>query len=94
MDYQWTTTTFEMPGCHVVRNLGVVRGVTVRRFANSRLRDLKSFNAYSDWIFNNPHTHQDEMEWLKQQGPWSPPLADYLERHPESLLRGKPADPR
>ena len=30
MDYQWTTTTFEMPGCRVVRNLGVVRGVTVR----------------------------------------------------------------
>jgi uncharacterized protein YbjQ (UPF0145 family) len=30
VDYQWTTTTFEMPGCHVVRNLGVVRGVTVR----------------------------------------------------------------
>ena len=30
MDYSWTTTTFEMPGCHVVRNLGVVRGVTVR----------------------------------------------------------------
>ena len=30
MDYAWTSTTFEMPGCHVVRNLGVVRGVTVR----------------------------------------------------------------
>jgi glycosyltransferase involved in cell wall biosynthesis len=58
-----------------------VRGVTVRRFANSRLRDLKSFNAYSDWIFANPHTHQDEMEWLKQQGPWSPALTDYLDRH-------------
>jgi uncharacterized protein YbjQ (UPF0145 family) len=30
VDYRWTSTTFEMPGCHVVRNLGVVRGVTVR----------------------------------------------------------------
>ena len=30
MDYAWTSTTFEMPGCRVVRNLGVVRGVTVR----------------------------------------------------------------
>jgi uncharacterized protein YbjQ (UPF0145 family) len=30
VDYSWTSTTFEMPGCHVVRNLGVVRGVTVR----------------------------------------------------------------
>ena len=30
MDYSWTTTTFALPGCRVVRNLGVVRGVTVR----------------------------------------------------------------
>src|SRR4029078_3868692 len=24
---------------------------------------------------------QEEMEWLKQQGPWSPALIEYLERH-------------
>ena len=58
-----------------------IRGVTVRRFANSRTRDLASFNAYSDWIFDNAHTRQDELEWLKQQGPWSPALIEYLERH-------------
>jgi len=58
-----------------------VRGVTVRRFATSRTRNLAEFNAYSDWIFHNRHTRQDEMEWLKQQGPWSPALIEYLERH-------------
>ena len=58
-----------------------IRGVTVRRFANARLRDLASFNAYSDWIFHNSHSRQDEMEWLKQQGPWSPALSEYLDRH-------------
>jgi glycosyltransferase involved in cell wall biosynthesis len=57
-----------------------VRGVTVRRFATSRTRDLESFNQYSDWIFHNSHTPADEMEWLKQQGPWSPGLIDHLER--------------
>lgn len=58
-----------------------VRGVTVRRFANARTRDLPSFNRYSDWIFHHAHTRQDELEWLKQQGPWCPALLDYVERH-------------
>ena len=58
-----------------------IRGVTVRRFANARTRDIASFNKYSDWIFNNSHSRADEMEWLKQQGPWCPSLLDYLRRH-------------
>src|SRR3982751_5030068 len=58
-----------------------VRGVTVRRFANARTRDLDEFNRYSDWIYNNPHTRADEMEWLKLQGPWCPGLTDYLRQH-------------
>src|SRR5438094_5968708 len=58
-----------------------VRGVTVRRFANARTRDLAAFNKYSEWIFNNPHSRADEMEWLKQQGPWCPSLIEHLRRH-------------
>jgi glycosyltransferase involved in cell wall biosynthesis len=58
-----------------------VRGVTVRRFASSQVRDIQSFNKYSDWIFQNPHDTAAEMEWLKQQGPWSPGLIEYLKRH-------------
>ena len=57
-----------------------VRGVTVRRFATARTRDIDSFNRYSEWIFANPHTRDDEMEWLKQQGPWCPALLDHLRR--------------
>lgn len=58
-----------------------IRGVTVHRFANDRTRDIGSFNEYSDWIFANPHTADDELEWLKRQGPWCPALIEHLERH-------------
>jgi glycosyltransferase involved in cell wall biosynthesis len=58
-----------------------VRGVTVRRFANAGTRDQAAFNRYSEWIYNNPHSRDDELEWLKQQGPWCPALIEYLRRH-------------
>ena len=57
-----------------------IRGVNVRRFANARTRDLTSFNALSDWIFNYPHTREDELRWLEEQGPWCPALLEYLQR--------------
>jgi glycosyltransferase involved in cell wall biosynthesis len=58
-----------------------VKGVAIRRFANARVRELEAFNRYSDWIYQNPHSREDESEWLKQQGPWCPALVDYLRKH-------------
>ena len=61
-----------------------IRGVTVRRFANDRTRDLASFNEYSDWIFSHDHSTADEEEWLRQQGPSCPGLLAFLEQHHRS----------
>jgi glycosyltransferase involved in cell wall biosynthesis len=58
-----------------------IRGVTVRRFASAKLRDLDAFNRYSEWIYHNPHTRADELQWLEQQGPWCPALIEYLRRN-------------
>jgi glycosyltransferase involved in cell wall biosynthesis len=58
-----------------------IRGVTVRRFAVSETRDIASFNQFSEWIFANAHNRDQEMEWLRRQGPWSPALLEHLKRH-------------
>lgn len=61
-----------------------IRGVTVRRFANAKTRDIQAFNQYSDWIFSNEHSRDEELKWLEMQGPWCPALLDYLKRHHQS----------
>lgn len=58
-----------------------VRGVTVRRFPVAEPRDIQSFNELSDRIFTSRHSRQDEMDWLRRQGPWVPTLVEYLERN-------------
>jgi glycosyltransferase involved in cell wall biosynthesis len=58
-----------------------IRGVTVRRFASARTRELDAFNRFSDWIYASPHSRTDEMEWLKQQGPWCPALIEFVRKH-------------
>jgi len=62
----------------------LINGVTVRRYESVRTRDINAFNQYSEWIFHNPHTRDDEMSWLEQQGPWCPALLDYLAGHKNS----------
>jgi hypothetical protein len=62
-----------------------INGVTVRRFPNARQRDIKAFNDYSDWIFHHPHSRDDELSWLEQQGPWCPALLEHLSAHAGSF---------
>ena len=57
-----------------------LRGVTVRRFATARPADPAGIRRTADRVFCGRHERQDEMEWLKQRGPWAPALTDYLER--------------
>jgi glycosyltransferase involved in cell wall biosynthesis len=57
-----------------------IRGVTIRRFPTASTRDIDAFNRYSEWIYHHPHSRSDELEWLKQQGPWCPALIEYLRR--------------
>jgi glycosyltransferase involved in cell wall biosynthesis len=55
-----------------------LRGVRIKRFPVRGERNLEEFNRYSEWIYKNDHSHEDELKWLEMQGPVVPELVDYL----------------
>jgi glycosyltransferase involved in cell wall biosynthesis len=55
-----------------------VNGVEVRRFPVSAERDLATFNALSERLYREPHTRDEELEWLRRQGPEAPALVEAL----------------
>ena len=61
-----------------------VRGVLVRRFAVNQTRDDDAFLRLSSRMFAEPHSREDEQDWVRRLGPLSPGLIDYLERRNHS----------
>src|SRR4030042_3792108 len=57
-----------------------INGVTVIRFKNAKTRNLEEFNKFSDWIYRNAHTKEDELRWLENQGPVCPDLINYIKQ--------------
>lgn len=61
-----------------------VNGIRVRRFGVDHPRDQQQFDAISGVVFAGAHTPEDEVEWMKKQGPYSSRLLAYLEANRET----------
>jgi glycosyltransferase involved in cell wall biosynthesis len=55
-----------------------LRGVRVVRVPVEQERNIEEFNRFSEWIYKNPHSREDELRWLEMQGPVCPKLIEYL----------------
>lgn len=57
--------------------------LVIRRFPVAHPRDLQSFNRASQYL--QPRIGslplEEEEQWMREQGPWSPALFDYLAQH-------------
>lgn len=55
-----------------------IDGISVTRFPVQRPRDPSAFALYSDIVFRDHHTEDDEREWVAQNGPLCPALVAAL----------------
>lgn len=60
----------------------VLNGVRVIRFPVDFERNIRKFNKKSESVFRGA-SYQEEIEWMKMQGPYSSQLIEYLSSHQE-----------
>lgn len=58
-----------------------INEVRVKRFPVVKPRDVKRFNKLCEKVFHHPHTRQEEIEWMKAQGPDCPSLFEHIDQH-------------
>ncbi len=58
--------------------ISFLNNILLHRFPVDYPRDNQKFNQYSEKIFNQPHIKNDEIRWMKLQGPLSSELFNYI----------------
>jgi glycosyltransferase involved in cell wall biosynthesis len=62
----------------------IINGVSVYRFPVQKPRNVRMFNRISENVLLFPHSHDDEIQWMKAQGPDSPDMLDFLVRNKDN----------
>jgi glycosyltransferase involved in cell wall biosynthesis len=65
-------------GHHYPEGRERINDIPVNRFKVEKARDPKRFGEIQEFIFNEEHTLEDEMAWLKEEGPYYPLLLEEL----------------
>lgn len=64
---------------HYKAGVEKINDVPVRRFKVRRTRSPLRFGRIQEYIFNHAHEPEDELKWLKEEGPYSPRLIRYIQ---------------
>ena len=59
----------------------MVHGIPVHRFKNAVERNPVEFAKWSQRVFTQKHSINDELAWLDAEGPTSPELIEYIRTH-------------
>ena len=62
----------------------IINGIPVFRFPVHKERDPNSFGRLQERLLQFPHTEQEELEWLEEEGPNLPGLIQYLKQNQEA----------
>lgn len=66
---------------HYPQEEEVVSGIPVKRFSVDKKRDPMRFGHIQRYILENEHSQEEELEWLEEEGPFSPQLIQYIKDH-------------
>jgi glycosyltransferase involved in cell wall biosynthesis len=70
---------------HYTSGRETINGIRVRRFPTARSRDPERFGKLQKHILEREHTRADELEWLKEEGPFAPDLIDFIRAHEDEF---------
>ncbi|MGB8952940.1 MAG: glycosyltransferase [Candidatus Aminicenantales bacterium] len=63
---------------HYPEGVEVINGIPVRRFSVVRSRNPAKFGRIQEHILHREHRGKDELRWLQEEGPLSPPLIQFI----------------
>jgi glycosyltransferase involved in cell wall biosynthesis len=65
---------------HYPNECQLVNNIPVHRFPVQTPRDPKTFGQIQNFIYEEEHTLNDELQWMEEQGPYFPDLLANLEK--------------